>query len=170
MTRASPVYDDVVSESLGDALPDDVLESLRANDPGPRMSQAILIATTDEAGRPHPAMLSHGEVRALDPRTLRIFTYAASVTAGNLRLRGALTLCLVGPGSAVYVKARAREIVPAVAHPALARFEAQIEEVRRDRARADLEGATDILSGITFAVADPAAKANEWAALQKALA
>ena len=164
------MYDALVSEPLGDTLPDDVRESLRATGPGARVDQAILIATIDEAGRPHPAMLSYGEVRALDARTLRLFTYASSATASNLRVRGAVTLCLVAPGSAVYVKARAREIAPAASHPALARFEAHIEDVRRDQARADLEGATEIASGITFAVADPAAKASEWAALQEALA
>ena len=163
------MYDGLVSEPLGDALPDDVRESLRAADSGARVGEAILIATTDEAGRPHPAMLSYGEVRALDARTLRLFIYASSATASNLRVRGAVTLCLVAPGSAVYVKARAREIAPALSHPALARFEAHIEDVRRDRARADLEGGTEILSGITFAVADPGGKTSEWAALQEAL-
>jgi hypothetical protein len=76
----------------------------------------------------------------------------------------------VGPGSAVYVKARARELEPSTARPGITRFEATVEEVRRDRPRADLEGPAEIASGITFRVPDPAAKAREWAVLHEALA
>ena len=159
-----------MSEVLGATLPEDLLRVLSNPLAKARGGEAILIATADAAGRPHPALLSYGEVRARDTSTLRFATYAASTTAQNLRDRGAVTLCFVGPGSAVYVKARARELDRGSAPPGLARFEARVEEVRRDRARAFLEGPAEITSGITFRVADPEAKAREWAALHEALA
>mgnify|MGYP001396359393 CR=1 FL=1 len=54
-------------------------------------------ATTDAAGRPHPALLSYGEVLARDASTLRLAAAKGSATAENMRIRGAVTLCLVEP-------------------------------------------------------------------------
>jgi hypothetical protein len=165
-----------MSESLGAALPESVLRRLAHPTLEGDLGEAILIATTDPEGRPHPALLSFGEVLARGTSTLVFATYASSATARHLRERGAVTFCFVSRGSAVYVKARAREsaklepAAPRADSAGLARFEAQVEEVRLDRARAELEGAAEIASGITFRVADPAAKALEWARRREALA
>jgi hypothetical protein len=159
-----------MSDLLGATLPEELFRALSGSPPDPRVGEAILIATADPSGRPHPALLSYGEVRARDVGTLCFATYAASTTAQNLRERGAVTFCFIRAGSAVYVKARAGETGPAAALDGLARFEAAVEEVRRDRARVDLEGGTEITSGITFRVDDPAAQARRWSALHEALA
>lgn len=123
------------------------------------MGEAILIATIDSMGWPHPALLSYAEVVALDARTLRFATYRESATAQNLRERGAMTFCLFAPGSAYYLKARARELAPS---ETLARFEAVVVEVLADEARAELEGAATVSSGIGFRILDPAARLAAW--------
>ena len=134
-----------------------------------RPPEAILIATTDDRGRPHPALLSHGEVLAVTPDVLRFALSAKSTTAHNLAARGAVTLCLIGPEGAAYVKAAARAL-PAersLAEKGLVAFEARVEDVLVD---APAAGETARLtSGITFAPDDPASQAREWTARLDAL-
>ena len=97
-----------MSKRLGNALPDELFARLHGADAGDWADQAVLIATVDAQLRPHPALLSFDELYAPDPRRLRLATYADSSTTRNLRERGTVTLCLVGPGAVWYVKARAR--------------------------------------------------------------
>jgi pyridoxamine 5'-phosphate oxidase-like protein len=151
----------MVSRSLGQSLPPALQQRLFGRELPDRMGEAILIATIDTAGRPHPALLSYGEVVAVDARTLRFATYRESATAQNLRERGAMTFCLIAPGTAYYLKARARELAP---RETLSRFEATVEDVLADEARAELEGAITISSGIGFRVSDPAARLAAWMA------
>jgi hypothetical protein len=155
------VYHGAMSRRIGDSLPPALQQRLSGRDLRDRMAEAILVVTTDPHGRPHPAMLSYGEVLAMDARTVRFAAYRESTTAANLRERGAITLCLIAPGSAYYLKARASELQPA---GSLARFEAVVEEVLADEARADLEGAATITSGIGFRVPDAAARLEAWSA------
>lgn len=145
-----------MSKRLGDALPEELFARLNGADAGDWADQAVLVTTVDRRLWPHPALLSFDELYAPDPRRLRLATYADSTTTDNLRLRGALTLCLVGPGAVYYVKARARELEPAAGEDASqACFEAQVEDVLLDFARSEVEGDVDVLSGITFRRARP---------------
>jgi pyridoxamine 5'-phosphate oxidase-like protein len=155
------VYHGAVSRRLGDSLPAPLQQRLSGRDLRERMTEAILVTTTDAQGRPHPAMLSYGEVVAIDARTLRFASHRGSTTAANLRERGAITFCLIGPGTAYYLKAQARELSP---RESLARFEARVEDVLADEARADLEGPATIATGIGFLVANPAARLEAWSA------
>lgn len=140
-----------MSKRLGDALPDELFARLHGTDAGDWADQAVLIATVDPQLRPHPALLSFDELYAPDPRRLRLATYADSATTANLRQRGTVTFCLVGPGAVWYVKARARELQPnPVTDGSQACFEAVLEDVLLDFAKAEVEGDVDLLSGITF--------------------
>lgn len=155
-----------MSRSLGTQLPDPIVRALSA-EPGDLAGRAILIATTDAAGRPHPALLSYGEVLARDASTLRLAAAKGSATAENMRIRGAVTLCLVEPGAAHYVKARARELTSAL--PGRAVFEATVEDVRADEADPTFEDAAEIATGITFRTENPARRAQADVALRAAL-
>ena len=73
-----------MTRSLGDSFPDVLLPLLDGRDLPGRMGKAILIATTDACGWPHPALLSYGEVVAMDRRHIRLATYRESTTSGNL--------------------------------------------------------------------------------------
>lgn len=134
-----------------------------------RSGEAILIATIDEHGRPHPALLSYAEVLAVTPGVLRLVVAAGSTTAGNLASRRAITLCLVTAAEgALYVKARARPL-PALgpAFAGRAAFEAHVEEVRADAPAAG--EAARLTSGIAFVSEDPRRQAADGVARLEAL-
>ena len=129
-----------------------------------RRQEAILIATVDERGRPHPALLSYGEVLAITPAELRLAIPGETTTARNLAERGALTLCLIGPDGAAYVKATARPLPaePSLAAQGLAAFEARVEEVLADAPPAGEKA--HLTSGIAFTTDDPESQGRAWAA------
>ena len=159
-----------MSRELGNELPGALLSLLDGRDLPGRMAKAILIATVDTNGWAHPALLSYGEVVALDARRLRVATYRSSRTSANLRRSGRLTLCLIEAGLAYYVKAQAVEQRADAELPELARFEATVEQVLVDQARDDLEPGARITRGIEFEPGRPAPEAlAAWAAVLKAL-
>jgi hypothetical protein len=152
-----------VSTHAGDRL-DEALFRRLSGDVGLRRREAILIATVDDRGRPHPALLSYGEVLALTPALLRIAVPAKSTTARNLGARGALTLCLIGPDGVAYLKTAAQALPkePFLDAQGLAAFEAHIEDVLVDAPAAGERA--HLTSGITFATDDPEGQERAWAA------
>jgi len=160
-----------VARALGNTLPDVLLARLSGRDLPARMGQAILIATTDPQGWPHPALLSYGEVVAVDARRLRLATYRSSGTSGNMRRDGTLTVCLIDEGMAYYVKTSVREKQnPMAGFPELARFEATVEMVLADQAREDLEPGARLTGGITFDPGCPLQEALQgWQAVVEGL-
>ncbi len=159
-----------MSRDLGNNLPGAVLSLLDGHDLPPRLGKAILISTVDAQRWAHPALLSYGEVVAIDARRLRLALYGSSGTSGNLRRFGRLTLCFIEEGMAYYVKARAVEQQTAALPPALTRFEARVERVLVDQAREDLEPSARITSGIEFDAGKPASEQlAAWATVLNAL-
>jgi hypothetical protein len=159
-----------MSRELGNELPATLLSLLDGSDLPARIGKAILITTVDAQGWAHPALLSYGEVVAIDARTLRLATYGGSRTTSNLRRSGRLTLCLIEAGMAYYVKTRALERDSSAHLPGLARFEATVEQVLSDQAREDLEPGARISSGIEFKDQRPAAVVlGDWATVLEAL-
>lgn len=158
-----------MSHSIGKRLNERLLASLAAEDVATQMGHAIAIATLDAEGRPHPALLSYGELRALSAATLRLTTWDDSNTTENLRRRGAITLYIVEAGLAAYVKARAREIAPPRALPGLARFEATIEDVLIDELDEKHEQGARIIAGIRFKPTRRDRKLSEWMSVHTAL-
>lgn len=160
-----------MSRQLGNELPKEILTLLDGHDLPSRAGKAILITTIDAQGWPHPALLSYGEVLALDARRLRLATYASSGTSNNMRRSGRLTLCLIEARMAYYVKTRAEEQTSRFADfPTLARFEATVEHVLADQVREDVEQQAWIKSGIVFETAKPMAEVlGDWSAVLNAL-
>jgi len=149
-------YHRLVSRHTGDRFDERLYHRLSGEDLAARAGEAILVATTDTQGRPHPALLAYGEIVALSPTVLRLAVRGDSATARNLVDRGALTLCLIDADGATYVKARARPLSSAASLEAqgLVAFEAHVEDVRADAPAAS--EAARLASGITFATDDPA--------------
>jgi hypothetical protein len=159
-----------MSRELGNALPGALLALLDGRDLASRLGKAILITTVDEAGWAHPALLSYGEVAAVDAARLRLATYANSRTSDNLRRSGRLTLCFVEAGIAYYVKTSARELPAAPQPSGLARFEAAVEQVLVDQAREDLEPGARLTRGIEFEDGrPPSEQLTSWGAALRAL-
>jgi len=159
-----------MSRDLGSELPEALLSLLDGHDLPARLGKAILISTVDAQGWAHPALLSYGEVVAVDPHRLRLALYATSGTSGNLRRSGRLTLCFIEEGMAYYVKAQAVEQHTAALPPGLARFDAMVERVLVDQAREDLEPSARITSGIEFDAGKPASEQlSTWTSMLSAL-
>ncbi|MEW6321623.1 MAG: hypothetical protein AB1635_11125 [Acidobacteriota bacterium] len=149
-------------------LPPALVERLRADRDGLDAGLGILVCSMDEAGRPHPMMLSPLEIVALDARTLRVATYADSRSTRFLDARGHVTVMFVDAGEAVYVKGAAWRLPPPAGFPGLARFEVRAIVVLEDATDAGLEGAAVIESGIR--VRRPGVEPAEAFALLQALA
>jgi hypothetical protein len=160
-----------MAREVGDTLPDLLCELLSGRDLSARMGEAILVATTDTVGWPHPALLSYGEMVAVDRRRLRLALYRTSRTADNLRRNGKLTVCLIGRDMAYYVKAAveaAQDPMEGFAH--LARFEVRVASVLVDQAREDLEPGARITEGILFDPGRPVEEALQgWQAMVNGL-
>src|SRR5262249_61427655 len=116
-----------MSRDLGSELPEALLSLLDGHDLPARLGKAILISTVDAQGWAHPALLSYGEVVAVDARRLRLALYGSSGTSGNLRRCGRVTLCLVEEGMAYYLKPKTVEQPTAALPLAPARLQATVE-------------------------------------------
>jgi hypothetical protein len=139
-----------MSRSLGAALPDDLLRALSQDDLAARLGRALPLITVDDAGRPHPMLVSYVELLAVTPKAIRLAVGADGSGARHLAERGAATLLVVEPERTVYVKCRAAG-APLWAPP-LARFTLEVEDVLEDSAAA-WEGGARITGGIVYAPA-----------------
>src|SRR5690348_2426881 len=130
-----------MSKALGKELPAELLDDLSGRDLDSRWSRTIPLATQDDAGFPHFAILSYGEIVAPNPRELRIGLYPNSTTTRNIQARPQVGLLIVLGDSVYYLKGTARE-KPA---EGLVRFDVTIDQVLVDN-----EPGARITSGIGF--------------------
>jgi hypothetical protein len=75
-------------------MPDEILDFLNGKDLDRKLSQAVCISTVSEEGWPHAAMLSAGDMLALDASEVAMLLYVGSNTSRNLARDGRLTLTL----------------------------------------------------------------------------
>lgn len=142
-----------MTRSLGPELPPDLVTRLSPVELPRYLERVLPLVSVDASGFPHPMLLSSLEVRAQDPRTLRIVIGARSRSARNLLERQVATLLLVEPERTVYVKARVSEgPYPAAGLPDCGVFLLTVEDVLED-APAEWEGGMRITSPPTYAPA-----------------
>ena len=98
-----------MSRSIGPDLPLDLFHSLSQVDLSHHLGQVLPLVTADPDGFPHPMLLSYLEVRAIDPRTIRIVIGARSRSSRNLLDRQVASLLIIEPDRTVYVKAKATD-------------------------------------------------------------
>jgi hypothetical protein len=130
-----------VTRSLGPALPDRLLSRLMAPDAGAPLDAAIVLATVDPYGWPHPALVSYAEVLAVDAGRLRLALHAGSRSCRHLRESGRATLVFADAELCLYVKGEALALPGARGAPELARFELSVRDVVEDRAEGPEAGA-----------------------------
>ena len=133
-----------MSRSVGDRLPQALLEALAAPSAAER---AALALTVDEAGRPHPALLTYASARPQGDGALRVEFAAGSVSAANLRANGVLTIAFVDEAMAYYVKCGGA--TPDNGDGGAAGFVVRVQDVLAD-APAEHEVGAFIRTGITF--------------------
>ncbi|MGH7320736.1 MAG: pyridoxamine 5'-phosphate oxidase family protein [Candidatus Rokuibacteriota bacterium] len=137
-----------MSRSLGPQLPDALVARLMA-DPADRLDQAVVLVSVDPYGLPHPALVSYGELLALDATRIRLALHAGTRSVTHLRDAGRATLVFADAELNLYVKADAVPLPTAPGHTALARFELHVRDVLEDRAEGEEAGA-HVTGGITF--------------------
>lgn len=136
-----------MSKFVADHLPAPLLSRLEIGRAVEHADRAIVIATMDEHGWPHPAMASSLELVARDRTNVRLAVGARSRTARNLQANGRMTVIVVDEGSAHYIKGDARLLSPTLAaRPDHVKFNLRVDSVLEDIA-ADYEQAR-ITAGI----------------------
>jgi hypothetical protein len=127
-----------LNDQLHDYLKGDAIES--------KTGKAIIVATMDEGGWPHPAMLSCYEVVAKSRSVIDLAIGKTSTTAKNLRRTGKVTMLITDRGLNYYLKGDAREIRPSMdGVPFMSLFRIDVEQVLEDQ-----EPDAMITSGVTF--------------------
>jgi hypothetical protein len=145
-------------------LPDGVAGLLDGRDLVARVGFTMQLLTVDVGGWPRVALLSVGEVVALDAAHLRLALWPGSNTTDNLTRTGRGLLAFVHGGSSHTVRMEARRTGD-IAEPNLrATFDADVVEVRSD----DVPYAR-LTGGITFDLPDPGPTVARWQATVDAL-
>jgi pyridoxamine 5'-phosphate oxidase-like protein len=153
-----------VATSIGAQLTGALLDRLSGRHFERHSALVIPIATVDQAGWPHLALVSYSELVARDRGSLRLALGGRSGSAGNLRRNGHLTVLLFDVGLVSYIKGTAREERPSMhCSPWNALFEVTVTDVLADAADPRREGESFVLGGITFH-SDP-----EWVARRAAV-
>lgn len=146
--------------SLGGGLPAELAGALDGRRLADRVGDTYLLLTTSEAGWPHVAMLSAGEVLAVGEAALRLGLWPGTSSTGNLRRTGHGLLMAVLPPATYHLRLRCRALgeVP-VEDRRLEVFEADVEE-----ALEDVVGYARVTSGIRFELVDAPDVVGRWEA------
>ena len=140
-----------MSKSLGDELNDDLRRRLSGEDLEGCAEKVVLIATVDDQGRPHPAMLSYFEVVAADRHNIRMATYKDSSTTGNMRRNGKATISIIDERVAYYIKGSVDELQHEMScAPYNSKLNLKVESVLADEANEEFEPGAYVSSGVTY--------------------
>src|SRR5713101_7051141 len=140
-----------MSKSLGSELNDDMFLRLRGEKEVAFAEKVILIATVDDGGRPHPAMLSYLEVVARDRSNIRLATYKESSTTENMRRNGKATISIIDERVACYIKGKVVELkrgMSCARHNS--KMNLHVEEVLADDVNEEFEPGAYVSSGVMY--------------------
>lgn len=123
-----------------------------------KQHEAMMLLTVTEDYWPHTAMVSVGEVVALDQKRLRLALWPGTVTTGNIIRSGQATLVAFHAGIAHYVRLKLSRLpeLPDACHPR-ERFAAEVVSVREDVAKY-----AEINTGVTITLKDPSDVLARW--------
>ncbi|MBS1887650.1 MAG: pyridoxamine 5'-phosphate oxidase family protein [Actinobacteria bacterium] len=153
-----------MSRALAPVVPPE-LAAMLARDPAESEGFTLLLLSVAD-GWPHQAMLSVGEVVALDERRLALALWPTSTSAAAVEAAGRATLtAVVGPTSyALRLRARRLTDLETPLAGTLACFAAEVDAVSADEAPyAELE------SGVRFRLHDPEPTFARWREVRSAL-
>ncbi|MBS1878954.1 MAG: pyridoxamine 5'-phosphate oxidase family protein [Actinobacteria bacterium] len=154
-----------MSRALAPAVPP-ALAAVLARDPAESEGFTLLLLSVAD-GWPHQAMISVGEVVALDERRLALALWPTSTSAGAVAASGRATLtAVVGPTSyALRLRMRRLADLETPLGGTLACFEAEVSAASADQAPyAELE------SGVRFRLLDREQVLARWRQVRQALA
>ena len=145
-------------------LPDEVREVFDGFDPASRVGLTAQLITTDADGWARIALLSVGEVLALDRRHLRIALWSDTHSTTNITRTARATLALVHGGAGYTIRLRTCRGTDLVGTERLAVFDGEVAEVQKDVASYAV-----LQSGIIFDLLDREAVLARWRATLDAL-
>jgi hypothetical protein len=148
-----------MTRSLGQELPESLRQMLDGSDLAGREGLTFLLLTLDEDGWPRMAMLSVGELVAMDSRTLRGALWLHSTSSKNLSRDGRAMLTIVADGNGYYLRLAVRRgaDLDLGAEGRLAYFLMEVEDVQED----STDYAT-LTSGVTFRLKQPDEVVPRW--------
>ena len=135
-----------MSKLLGEELPAALQQRLSGGEIEANEGKIIPIFTIDEAGWPHPALLSYYEIVAKDVSTLDMALWKDSSTSKNLRQAGKVTLMVSDKGVNYYLKGRVCQLhyeMPGAVP--VSRFRVTLEQIIEDQ-----EPNAEITTGLTY--------------------
>jgi hypothetical protein len=140
-------------------MPSNLLRLLDGTDLAERQGLTFLLLTTDDAGWPHLAMLSVGELVAQNAQTLLAALWLHSSTTHNLDRhgRGVLAMVAEGAGYSVRCSAGRGPDLDLGEQGRLAAFVLTVEDVLED-----VVSYASLTSGVTFRLNQPDQVLPRW--------
>jgi hypothetical protein len=155
-----------MSRSIGSELPSELRGLFDGADLVSGEGLTILLLTSTQDGWPYQAMISVGELLAVDARRVKLALWPSSTATENLTRSGKATLTLVHQGIGYALRCLARRGADLEVEPGgpLAYFELQIEDILEDA----VSYAT-LTSGVTYKLNEPEKVLPRWMATVAAL-
>jgi hypothetical protein len=147
-----------MSRELEPVVPEPVRRSLE-DEPERQVGVTILVLSELEAGWPHLAMVSVGELVVAADGRLALALWPTSTCAANLARTGRATLAMVADGFAFSLRCQVEHDLPITAgeDPAMRGFVLRVTAAIEDAAPY-----ADLLSGVTYRLHDPQATLVRW--------
>lgn len=144
-------------KTLGATIPSALLPLIDGHDLDAAIGHTFLLLTAAEADWPHTAMLSAGEVLAIDGG-LRLALWPGSATTANLTATGRASLICVVPPATYNLRLEAKRLPDlSVGGRPRASFAAEVVE-----ALEDVVAYATVTSGIGFELVDREATLRSW--------
>ncbi|PFC74460.1 hypothetical protein CN290_12375 [Bacillus cereus] len=136
----------------------DVYELLNGQDLMDKEHEAMMLLTVSEDGWPHTAMISVGEIVAINLMELRIGLWPSTSTTGNIIRSNKATLVLFYKGKAHYIRLSLERLeeLPSARYQR-ERFSAKVISTREDVAKY-----ADITSGIQIELKNSDEVIERW--------
>lgn len=155
-----------MSRELEPAVPESVRRCLQ-DDPERQVGLTILVLSELQAGWPHLAMVSVGELVVAADGRLALALWPTSTCAANLARTGRATLAVVADGLAFSLRCQIDDDLPITGgeDPAMRGFVLRVTAAVEDAAPY-----ADLLSGVTYRLHDAEATLVRWRRTRAALA
>jgi hypothetical protein len=155
-----------MSRELAPAVPEPVRRCLE-DEPANQLGLTFLVLTELDAGWPHLAMVSVGELIVAPHQRLALALWPTSTCAANLSRTGRATLASVADGRAFSLRCQVDDQRPIAAgeHVAMRGFALRITAATEDAAPY-----ADLVGGVTYRLHDAKATLARWRRTRAALA
>lgn len=140
------------------SIPEPLMKLLDGDRLPSKQNEAFMLQTVTEEGWPHTAMISVGEIVAMDDYTLRLALWCGTTTSHNMQRSGKAELVIVYAERVYYLKVAVKPLAPLMsAKHERDRFSAHIHALKIDQAKY-----AHIEAGIRVQLIDPDSVITRW--------